>query len=344
MTAALLKELFGVTKPIIAMVHLPGLPGRPRHDRRAAVRAITDTVAADVAALQDAGVDGLLFCNEADLPYQLGVGPEAAAAIGAVRRELCRPFGVNLVWDPVASLAVARATGASFVREVFTGVYESDLGVMRPELGAIGAYRSGIGAESVALFSNITPEFASSAASRTVAQRARSAAFLGVDALLVSGAITGEPTDLDQLRAAKAAAPDVPVLANTGVTADTVAGVLAVADGAIVGTSLKRDGNTWNPVDPVRAKALMTAARQSPPAGPSSQNGVNALWPRARCSTSSATCTGRACASASSSTPPRSTSRTCWCSAGTWRARPSSRSSAARTAGGTAPLSATGTS
>jgi hypothetical protein len=315
MTSNLLKDLFGVAKPIIAMVHLPGLPGRPRHDRRAAVRAIADTVAADIGALQDAGVDGLLFCNEADLPYQLGVGPESVAAmaavIGAVRRELSTPFGVNLVWDPVASLAVARATGASFVREVFTGVYESDLGVMRPDLGAIAAYRSGIGAEAVALFSNITPEFASSMASRAVAQRARSAAFLGVDALLVSGAITGEPTDLAQLREAKAAAPGVPVLANTGVTADSVAACLAVADGAIVGTSLKRDGITWNPVDPVRAQALMTAARRS------SHNGVNALWPRARCSTSSATCTGPACASASSSMPPVSTSRTCWCSAGT---------------------------
>jgi len=324
------------------MVHLPGLPGRPQHDRRAALRAITGPVAADIAALQDAGVDGLLFCNEADLPYQFGVGPEAVAAmaavIGTVRRELSRPFGVNLVWDPVASLAVARATGASFVREVFTGVYESDLGVMRPDLGAIGAYRSGIGAEAVALFTNITPEFASPLGHRTVAQRASSAAFLGAGALLVSGAITGEPTDLDQLRAAKAAAPGIPVLANTGVTADSVAGVLALADGAIVGTSLKKDGITWNPVDPVRATALMTAARQS------SQNGVNALWPRARCSTSSATCTGPACASASSSMPPVSTSRTCWCSAGTWPARPSSRSSAAPAAGGTARSSATATS
>jgi uncharacterized protein len=274
MTAALLKDLFGVAKPIIAMVHLPALPGRPRHDRRAGIRALTDAVAADIEALQDAGVDGLLFCNEADLPYQLGVGAEAAAAmaavIGAVRRELTRPFGVNLVWDPVASLAVARATGASFVREAFTGVYESDLGVMRPDFGAIGAYRSGIGAASVALFTNITPEFASPLGHRTIAERARSAAFLGADALLVSGAVTGEPTDLAQLSEAKASAPGVPVLANTGVTADTVAGVLAVADGAIVGTSLKKDGITWNAVDPARAAALMTAARQF------SQNGVNA--------------------------------------------------------------------
>lgn len=249
------------------MLHLPALPGRPRHDPRAGIRPVIDAVARDLAALQDAGVDGLLFCNEADLPYQIGVGPEAVAAmaavIGAVRCEISRPFGVNLVWDPVASLAVARATGASFVREVFTGVYESDLGVMRPDFGTIGAYRSAIGAEAVALLANITPEFASSAGRRTIAERARSAAFLGVDALLVSGAITGEPTDLAQLREAKAAAPGTPVLANTGVTAGSVGDVLAAADGAIVGTGLKAGGITWNPVDPVRAAEFMTAARRA---------------------------------------------------------------------------------
>jgi uncharacterized protein len=264
---SLLGDLFGVRKPIIAMLHLPALPGRPRHDRRAGMRAVIDATARDLAALQDAGVDGLLFCNEADLPYQIGVGPEAVAAmaavIGAVKREISRPFGVNLVWDPVASLAVARATGASFVREVFTGVYESDLGIMQPDFGSIAAHRSGIGAENVALFANITPEFASSAGQRTIAQRARSAAFLGVDALLISGAITGEPTDLAWLREARAAAGDTPVLANTGVTAGTVGDVLSVADGAIVGTGLKERGITWNPVDPVRAAEFMAAARRA---------------------------------------------------------------------------------
>ena len=261
---AQLRDLFGVSKPVIAMVHLPGLPGRPRHDRAAGLARVIDTVARDLAALQDAGVDGLLFCNEADLPYQLGVGPEAAAGmaavIGAVRREITRPFGVNLVWDPVASLAVARATGACFVREVFTGVYESDLGIMRPDFGAIGRYRRAIGAQAVALFANITPEFASSAGRRDIARRAASAAYLGVTALLVSGAITGEPTDLAALRAAQAAAPGIAVLANTGVTEASVGGVLAVADGAIVGTSLKAGGSTWNPVDPGRAAAFMAAA------------------------------------------------------------------------------------
>jgi membrane complex biogenesis BtpA family protein len=230
------------------------------------MRPIVDAVAGDLAVLQDAGVDGLLFCNEADLPYQVRVGAEAAAAmaavIGEVRREITRPFGVDLVWDPLASLAVARATGARFVREACTGAYESDLGIMRPSFGQLGGYRSGIGAESVAIFGNITPEFASPLAQRGIAERARSAAFLGLDAVLISGPITGAPTAPGQLRAARAAIPHVPVLANTGVTADTAAEILSLCDGAIVGTDLKTDGITWNPADPARAATFMAAARQ----------------------------------------------------------------------------------
>lgn len=265
--SSVLRSRFGVDKPIIAMMHLQALPGRPLHDRAAGMRPIVASVRQDLRVLQEAGVDGLLFCNEADIPYQIGVGQGAAAAmaavIGEVRAEIRLPFGVNLVWDPIASLAVARATGACFVREVVTGAYESDLGIMKPDFSAITAYRTGIGAQSVALLANITPEFASPLAERGIAERARSAVYLGVDALLISGAITGTATDVGELRAAKAAAGDTPVLANTGVTAETVTDILAVADGAIVGTHLKRDGITWNPVDPERAKAFMRAARQA---------------------------------------------------------------------------------
>ncbi len=264
---SLLRARFGTDKPIVAMCHLPALPGRPRHDRAAGIGRIVDSLAHDLPILHEAGVDGLLFCNEADLPYELRVGPEIpaamAAAIGQLKSEIRLPFGVNIVWDPRASLAVARATGATFVREVFTGVYESDLGMMQPDFGAIAAYRTMIGAEDVALFSNITPEFASSIGQRTIAQRAQGAAFLGVDVILISGQITGMSIDLDDLRAAKAAAPATPVLANTGVRAETVTEILAVADGALVGTTLKRDGITWNPVDRDRALRFMDAARLS---------------------------------------------------------------------------------
>lgn len=260
-----LERTFGVRKPIIAMLHLTALPGRPWHDVTAGVGKAVEVVGRDLAVLQDAGVDGVMFCNEADLPYQIQVGPEIvagmASVVGQLKRDVRVPFGVNLLWDPIASLAVARATGASFIREVMTGVYESDLGMIEPKIGEIGGYRTAIGAGDVLLFDNIQPEFASALGRRSVADRARGAAFLGVDAILISGPAAGTSMSMDDLRAAKAAVPDTPVIANTGVRADTIAEIFTIADGAIVGTSLKRDGVTWNEVDPDRVRALVEAAR-----------------------------------------------------------------------------------
>ncbi|MFL5779083.1 MAG: BtpA/SgcQ family protein [Chloroflexota bacterium] len=267
-----LRPILGVEKPIIAMLHFPGLPGRPRHDRSGGLDHLVDIVGRDLESLQTAGVDAVLFCNEADIPYQLAVGPEIptamAAVVGQLRRDVRVPFGVNILWDALASLALARATGATFIREVMTGVYESDLGMIQPAIGEIAGYRTAIGADDVRLFDNIQPEFASAIGRRSVADRARGAAFLGVDAILISGPAAGVSFEMTDLHAAKTAVPDTPVIANTGVRAERIDEIFGVADGAIVGTSVKVDGVTWNPVDPDRANRLMDAARRARDAAP----------------------------------------------------------------------------
>jgi uncharacterized protein len=260
-----LNQRFGTPKPVIAMLHFPGLPGRPRHNRELGRSHLVDVVGRDLETLQAAGVDGVLFCNENDIPYQLVVGPEIpaamAAVIGELRASVRVPFGVNILWDAKSSIAVARATGATFVREVLTGVYESDLGMIAPAIGDLAGYRTAIGADDVAFFDNISPEFSSALGSRGIADRARSAAFLGVDAILISGPAAGVPFAMSDLRTAKDAVPDVPVFANTGVSAERLDEIFAVADGVIVGTSLKLDGDTWSRVDPIRAERLMDTAR-----------------------------------------------------------------------------------
>jgi membrane complex biogenesis BtpA family protein len=264
-----LAGTFGTVKPVIAMMHFPGLPGRPWHDRTAGRDRLLEVVGHDLTALQDAGVDGLLFCNEADLPYQLAVGPEIpaamAAVIGELRPSIRVPFGVNVLWDARASLAAARATGAVFIREVLTGVYESDMGMIAPAFGDLAAYREQIGASDVAFFDNVAPEFASAIGSRGIGDRAKGAAFLGADAILISGPAAGVPFAMSDLVAAKEAIPGTPVVANTGVRAESIADIFAVADAVIVGTCLKVDGITWNQVDPARAQRLMDAARSARP-------------------------------------------------------------------------------
>lgn len=263
-----LREVFNRDKVIIGMAHLPALPGAPLHDIQGGVGAIVERVRADVQALQTGGVDAIMFCNENDRPYRLQAGPETVATMVRVITELRPllkiPFGVDVLWDPVAAIAIAHATGGRFVREVFTGAYAGDVGIWNTNAGEALRFRRQIGAESVKALYNVNAEFAGPLAPRNLEQVARSAVFSSLaDALCVSGVMTGMEADTNEIRLVKEAVPEVPVFANTGVTAANVAEKLRYADGAVVGTHLKVDGYTWNPVDLSRVQQLMAAVRQA---------------------------------------------------------------------------------
>ena len=255
------QELFGVRRPIIAMAHLLPLPGSPLYDRDGGVARIVDEVARDVEALQQGGVDAIMFGNEGDRPYLTRAAPESLAAMSVVvancRRLVKVPFGVNYLWDPVASVAIAHATGAKFVREVFTGVYDSDMGLWVPDAAAAVRLRANL-RDDVLLFYNINAEFASSVGTRSNAAKAKSAVFASLaDAICVSGPMTGQTVDVGHIKEVKEAVPNTPVIANTGVRRENVREILQVADAAVVGTSFKIDGNTWKPVDPARVGPFM---------------------------------------------------------------------------------------
>src|SRR5262245_17943028 len=248
------------------MVHFGALPGAPLYDINSGIDGLIEGVSKDIDALQKAGFDAVMFGNENDRPYEFKVDTASTATmayiIGTLRPEITLPFGVNVLWDPMSTVALAAATGAAFVREIFTGTYASDMGPWNPDAGAALRYRDRLGRNDLAVLYNVSAEFAWSVDRRSLADRARSAVFSSIpDAILVSGAITGEAAAMSDLEAVKAVLPGTPVLANTGVKHDTVAEVLRVADGCIVGSSLKVDGNTWNAVDPDRAKDFMRLAR-----------------------------------------------------------------------------------
>ena len=254
------KDLFKTSNPIIAMAHLPALPGTPRYDMKKGIEHLVESVRRDVEHLIDGGVDAIMFCNEDDRPYVFEAGIEQIAAMTRVITETkprSIPFGVDFLWDPKAAIAMAHATGASFIREVLTGVYESDMGLWSPDVGEFMRFRSNIGAENIRVFFNVVPEFASPLGSRSEVERAHSAVVSSLaDVILVSGKMAGSEADLSVIRDIKEHI-DVPVLVNTGVKPRNVKEYLSVADGAIVGSSLKIDGYTWNPVDPDRVKELM---------------------------------------------------------------------------------------
>jgi len=251
------ETVFGTQKPVIAMVHLGALPGTPLHDKERGLVGLVEAARADLTALQSAGVDAIMFGNENDRPYEFSVDTASTATmayvIGQLRDQITVPFG---------TIALAAATGAAFCREIFTGTYASDMGYWAPDAGSAMRYRKQLGRDDLFMLYNVSAEFADSLDRRPLPDRARSAVFSSVpDAVLVSGQITGEAARMEDLEAVKVVLPDIPVLANTGVKHDTVAEVMRVANGCIVGSSLKVDGDTWNAVDPDRARDFMDRAK-----------------------------------------------------------------------------------
>jgi len=262
-----IEDTFGTRKPVIAMCHLRALPGDPGYDPEKGMDWVVEQARADLLALQAGGVDAIMFSNESSLPYLTKVEPITTSCMARIIAELFGEikvtFGVNVLWDPVASIDLAVATGASFVREIFTGVYASDYGTWDTNCGQAIRHRHTIHGDGVRLLFNIVPESAVYMAQRDIADVARSTVFnTQPDALCVSGLTAGAETSAEALRAVKEAVPDTPVFANTGVRLSNIERQLAVADGAITGTAFKRDGYIWNEVDQQRVQAFMQKVRE----------------------------------------------------------------------------------
>jgi uncharacterized protein len=257
-----INEVFGVDKPIIAMCHLGSLPGDPYYDKSLGLKEVIEWARKDLNALQDGGVDAIMFSNEFSMPYSTKVQTVTVACmariIGELMPEIRVPIGVNVLWDPYASLDLAVATGAKFVREIFSGVYASDFGLWNLDTGSIVRHKHAISAQDVKLFFNIVPEAAQYMAQRNIVDIAKSTVFNHrPDALCVSGLIAGSQTDVSILGSVKEAVDEVPVFANTGVRLNNVQEQLSIADGAVVGTTFKYNGKFENHVDQNRVEEFM---------------------------------------------------------------------------------------
>src|SRR5262245_50444166 len=118
------REAYQKREPVprlIGVVHLAALPGSPLHGGD--LGAVIQGASRDGAALAAAGFDAILVENFGDVPFAPGsVGAVTVAAMTtcalAVRSAAPGPLlGINVLRnDAEAALAIAVATGASFVR------------------------------------------------------------------------------------------------------------------------------------------------------------------------------------------------------------------------------------
>jgi len=261
-------DVFDMDTPLVGMVHLPPLPGSPRFegDRD----AIRERLRRDASALEAGGVDGIMLENFGDAPFYPDRVPrhvvaDIAALAATLRDHVSIPFGVNILRNDVRSaLAVAAATGGTFVRvNVHTGARLTDQGVVEGMAHETLRLRERLDAD-VAILADLDVKHSAPLAERPLAEELGDLVDRGgADAVVVSGAGTGASVDtefLDRVVACRdARGLDAPVFLGSGVTPDTAPDLLSVADGAIVGTALKHDGETTNPVDEAAVKRVVEA-------------------------------------------------------------------------------------
>ena len=261
-----MKELFGVEKPIIAMCHMQPMPGDPAYDADGGMEKVLECARKDLLALQEGGVDGVMFSNEFSLPYLTKVETvtvaSMAAVIGELKSEIQIPYGVNCLWDPVASIDLAVAVGGKFIREIITGVYASDFGLWNTNVGATVRHKMAVSGKDIKMLYNIVPEAATYLGGREIESIAKTTEFNNhPDALCVSGLTAGSETDTQILMRVKNAVKHTPVLCNTGCNKDNIRRQLQYSDGAVCATTFKVDGVFENPVDVNRVKEFMAEVK-----------------------------------------------------------------------------------
>jgi uncharacterized protein len=249
----------------LGVVHLLPTPGSPRSDgslARVVARAVEDA-----RALVQGGADGLIVENYGDAPFFPGRVPsETVAALALCTSAVIAaagaiPVGVNVLRnDARSALGVCAATGARFLRvNVHSGAAATDQGVIEGRAHETLRERARL-APHVAILADVHVKHATPLGRESLAEAVREHVQRALaDAVIVSGPRTGAPPTISDLREAREAASGTPVLIGSGLTTDNARELLPLADGAIVGTALERDGRTAEPVDPERVARMRKA-------------------------------------------------------------------------------------
>jgi membrane complex biogenesis BtpA family protein len=259
-----LSGLFNAGKPVIGMLHIPALPGSPRNTL--GFNAIIDWVLHDADALVRGGVDALMIENFGDVPFYPGrVPPHTIAFMTRLGHEVGRsysqPLGINILRnDAQGALAVAAAVAAKFIRvNIHTGARLTDQGLVEGKAHQTLRYRKLLSSD-VQIFADVEVKHSAPLAPRDLRDEVEDAVSRGcADAIIITGRATGQRTAIEDLKLAKEAAGQTPVLVGSGIGEASVREVLRLADGFIVGTAFKKDGISTNPVDADRVRSFVGA-------------------------------------------------------------------------------------
>ncbi len=260
------KTMFGVKKPILSMLHLDPLPGDPMYRHGDGMKRVVELARKDLLALQEGGVAGILFSNEFSLPYQRHMDfviPAAMArVIGELMPDLRVPYGVDCISDGLASIGLAAAVDAKFIRDTFCGVYVGDGGLYNNDFSMLMRRKAALHLDDLKMLYFINPESDRNLDTRPLQEISKSVIFKASPAgLCISASAAGQEVDDRLMRSVKTAVPEVAVLCNMGCRVDNIAAKLSCLDAAVVGTTFKENGGFHRHVGLERVRSFMDAVK-----------------------------------------------------------------------------------
>jgi membrane complex biogenesis BtpA family protein len=257
--------VFDSNKPVIAMIHVGALPGTPANS--CSVREIVAQAVGEARIYRDGGVHGVAIENMHDVPYLRGsVGPEITAAMTAialaVKDASNLPCGIQILAGANhEALAVAHAADLQFARvEGYAFAHVADEGIIESSAASLLRYRRAIGAERVQVWADVKKKHSAHAltADVDIGETATAVEFMRADAVIVTGNATGREANEADLADVRRHCR-LPIYIGSGVTAENLTRYAPLADGFIVGSFFKKDGNWNESVDPWRVERFMRA-------------------------------------------------------------------------------------
>ena len=262
-----MTALFSNNKPVVGVIHVGALPGTPRGTM--SVAQLVKQAGQEARVYGECGVDGLIIENMHDVPYFKGaVGPEIVAAMTAIGLEVKSEFGLPvgvqiLAGANIEAMAVAHAAGLDFIRaEGYAYAHVADEGIIEASAAKLLRFRKLIGAERVQVWTDVKKKHSAHAITADVSlgQTAETVEFMGADCVIVTGSVTGEAPQLNDVQEAKSHC-HLPVFLGSGISESNVGQFYEVADGFIIGSAFKVDGLWSNTVDPNRVTQFVHRLR-----------------------------------------------------------------------------------
>jgi uncharacterized protein len=256
-------KVLNLEKPIIAMIHVDALPGTPKYGGN--IKSIIDKAKAEAILYKEAGIDVLMIENMHDVPYLNRIaGPEITAVMSIILYEIKNvsglPSGIQILAGAnKQALGSAMAAGADFIRaEGFVYAHVADEGFFNSDAGEILRFRKQIGADHIAIFTDIKKKHSSHSITvdTDIADTAKAAEYFLSDGVIITGSATGKEPSLEEIRSVKESI-NIPVLAGSGITIENVKHYLKYCDSLIIGSYFKTGGKWHNPVEIKRVKDFM---------------------------------------------------------------------------------------